>query len=31
MIKGNYGIRVIPKCFYVYDTELEGKVFFSDE
>lgn len=31
MINGNYGIRVIPKCFYVYDKALESKVFFSDE
>jgi len=30
-IKGNYGIRVIPKCFYVYDEILDSKVFFSDE
>jgi hypothetical protein len=30
MINGNYGIRVIPKCFYVYDPILESKVFFSD-
>ena len=29
-INGNYGIRVIPKCFYVYDKILESKVFFSD-
>lgn len=30
-INGNYGIRVIPKCFYVYDKKLESKVFFSDD
>jgi hypothetical protein len=30
-INGNYGIRVIPKCFYVYDPILENKIFFSDE
>ena len=30
-IHGNYGIRVIPKCFYVYDEILESKVFFSDD
>jgi hypothetical protein len=29
IINGNYGIRVIPKCFYVYDPILESKVFFS--
>jgi len=28
MINGNYGIRVIPKCFYVYDPILESKIFF---
>jgi len=28
---GNYGIRVIPKCFYVYDATLESKVFFSND
>jgi hypothetical protein len=28
---GNYGIRVIPKCYYVYDAKLESKVFFSNE
>jgi hypothetical protein len=28
---GNYGIRVIPKCFYVYDAILESKVFFSND
>jgi len=28
---GNYGIRVIPKCFYVYDPILESKVFFSND
>ena len=27
LINGNYGIRVIPKCFYVYDKILESKVF----
>ena len=26
MIKGNYGIRVIPKCF--YDDFLESDIFF---
>jgi hypothetical protein len=31
LINGNYGIRVIPKCFYVYDKILESKVFFSDD
>lgn len=31
MINVNYGIRVIPKCFYVYDPILESKIFFSDE
>ena len=31
MINGNYGIRVIPKCFYVYDSKLESKIFFSDD
>ena len=31
MINGNYGIRVIPKCYYVYDKILESKVFFSDD
>jgi len=30
MINGSYGIRVIPKCFYVYDPILENKVFFAD-
>ena len=30
-IKGNYGIRVIPNRYYVYDAILENKVFFSDE
>lgn len=25
-INGNYGIRVIPKCFYVFDPILESKV-----
>lgn len=29
-IHGNYGIRVIPKCFYVHDETLENEVFFSD-
>lgn len=28
---GNYGIRVIPKCFYDYDKLLESKVLFADE
>ena len=27
-INGNYGIRVIPKCFYVYDPILESKIIF---
>ena len=31
LINGNYGIRVIPKCYYVYDKILESKVFFSDD
>ena len=31
IINGNYGIRVIPKCFYVYDAKLESKVFFSND
>lgn len=31
IINGNYGIRVIPKCFYVYDPILASKVFFSDD
>jgi len=31
IIKGKYGIRVIPKCFYVYDATLESKVFFSND
>lgn len=30
-INGNYGIRVIPKCFYLYDTILESNVFFSND
>lgn len=30
-INGNYGIRVIPKCFYVNDPILESKVFFSND
>jgi len=30
-IHGNYGIRVIPKCFYVYDEILESKVFLSED
>ena len=30
IINNNYGIRVIPKCFYVYDPILENNVFFSD-
>ena len=29
LINGNYGIRVIPKCYYAYDKILESKVFFS--
>ncbi len=28
IIHGNYGIRVIPKCFYVYDPLLESKLIF---
>ncbi len=28
---GSYGIRVIPKCFYVYDATLESKTFFSND
>jgi len=31
LINGNYGIRVIPKCFYVYDPILESNVFFSND
>ena len=31
IINGNYGIRVIPKCFYVHDHILESKVFFSND
>ena len=31
IINGNYGIRVINKCFYTYDPILESKVFFSDD
>jgi hypothetical protein len=31
MINGNYGIRVIPKCFYLHDPILESKVFFSND
>ena len=30
LINENYGIRVIPKKFYVYDPILESKIFFSD-
>ena len=30
IINGNYGIRVIPKCFYMHDPILESKVFFSN-
>ena len=30
-INGNYGVRVIPKCFYVYDPILESNVFFSND
>lgn len=30
-INGNYGIRVIPKCFYVYDETLERQIFLSDD
>lgn len=30
MVSGNasYGIRVIPKCFYKHDVNLENKIFF---
>jgi hypothetical protein len=31
LINGNYGIRVIPKCFYVVDKILESKIFFSND
>jgi hypothetical protein len=31
IINGNYGIRVIPKSFYVHDPILESKVFFSND
>ena len=31
IVNGNYGIRVIPKCFYVNDPILESKVFFSND
>ncbi len=31
LINGNYGIRVIPKCFCVYDEILESKVFLSND
>jgi len=31
IINGNYGIRVIPKCFYVHDPILESKVLFSND
>lgn len=31
IINGNYGIRVIPKCFYVVDKILESKIFFSND
>jgi hypothetical protein len=31
IMNGNYGIRVIPKCFYVNDPILESKVFFSND
>ena len=31
IINGNYGIRVINKCFYTHDPILESKVFFSDD
>ena len=31
IINGNFGIRVIPKCFYVYDPILESNVFFSND
>ncbi len=30
-IHGNYGIRVILKCFYVYDEILESKEFLSED
>lgn len=29
-INGNYGIRVIPSCFYVYDPLLKSEILFSD-
>lgn len=29
-INGNIGIRVIPKCFYVYDPILEKQILFCD-
>ena len=28
---GNYGIRVIPKCFYEKDDTLESEIFFADK
>lgn len=31
IINGNYGIRVILKCFHVHDPILESKVFFSND
>ena len=31
IINGNYGIRVIQKCFYIYDPILESNVFFSND
>lgn len=29
IINGNYGVRVIPKCFYINDPILESKIFLS--
>lgn len=29
-VNKNYGIRVIPKCFHIYDPHLEKQIFFSD-
>ena len=31
MIHGNYGIRVISKSFYEYDSVLQSMVFFADK
>ena len=30
IINGNYGVRVIPKCFYINDPILESKIFLAD-